>query len=538
MTSTALLVLQRLILRSARPPLLPLWRLLYRALTYAGAAYLARGGRGTAVYARGGHWHGPDFLPGLSDVDLVVLPPGDAAGPGLAAERVRSRWERLRTRIPGIMRVLDRPRIHEPEELDSIAGASALTYGLGAERPPHHVFLGARANFETQRALLRPGVYGAFDGWRRVRGPDWLPASPEPDLADRRIAAWLEIASFWRLVFAACIDPRTPRSADVCLKAVAESARAWMWVAHDERAGDRGQVLNAALRLLPEEEPGLRRALTLRRGLRTAVEAPLDELLPVALRIAGRVAALLEEGGDARAQSVRLVGRSDDRGELPLLDWRALSDPAAAEERFLVLGGSPGDPARLRDLAQAHPDGPFPALFENDLMVLPSSSPRRGWLRTIQCPVTDPVSFALAAGRDVAEFPATRGWCAADVAGRAVIEHRAWFQAPPGALRGSPEDPGGHTLEMLLTGARASLFLSSLREGDPELCLSVEEIARRLRGAVADDAVAAHRAYISAGTDPSGALLAALRGAVEGLPAYADPSASIRSKTAGRSAMT
>ena len=516
MAATALLV-QRLILRSARSPVRHLWRLLYRAVGLAGAAYLVRGEPGAAVYARGG-MDGGDFLPGLSDVDLVVVAAQDAGRPGAAQERVRRRWERLSGAAPWISRVLDHPRIHEQDEIDSFAGASILTYGLDTDVPPDNVFMGARANYDTQRALQRPEMYGGSHGWRRVRGPGRLPALPEPDVATRRTAAWLEVTYLWRMAVGACLGPDTPRSADVCLKLAADSARCWLWIAHSRRVGDRREALEATLELMPEEERGLRRALTLQRDLTTAPAAPWEDLLPLALSITARVAGLLEEACGTDGRSVRLAGGPGDPGLLPLVDWRVLADPMAAEEQLVVLHGSPGEPEVLRSAARAHPGNPFPALFERGLMVLPSPGLVTTWRSTVQCPVSDPVSFALAAGRDVAQFSGATGWCAEDMARRAVTEHRAWLAAPAGSWRGSPDEPGGPTIEKLLTAARAALFLSSLERGEPELCLTVAEIARRL--------------------DVSAAAPAALRKAVEALPAYAELSASTRSRTAGRSAMT
>jgi hypothetical protein len=500
-----------------------------------GAAYFARGERGATVYARGSAPGRSDFLPGLADVDLVVVLDQDPSRPGAAEERGRRRWLRLFSRLPAIAVALDHPRIHEEQELHALQGASTLTYGLDADRPPDNAYLGRRATRDVQRALARPGLYGDHDGWRRIRGPDRRLGSPERDAAARKAAGWFELVWFSRMAVGSCLDGRPPRSTDVCVKSVAEAARVWLWLAHGERAGDRREVFERALRLMPEEERGLRRALDLRRDLPTSPEAPWDELLPVALRITARVARLLE-ADDPGGRSVRLAGRNDDPSLLPFVDWRVLSDPMAAEERFFVAEGSPGDPAALRALASAHPGSPFPALFEDGLMVLPSPFLVEVWRSTVQCRVTDPVSFALAGGSIEAEFSGLHGWRAEDTAQRAVIEHRAWLEAPAGSWRGSLADGGGRALEVLLTAARASLFRSSLESGEPELCLTVEEVTRRLSAPVAEDALAAYRELVSTGAGPTDSLLAALQEAVQALPDYA--SASIRSTTAGRSAIT
>jgi len=120
-------------------------------------------------------------------------------------------------------------------------------------------------------------------------------------------------------------------------------------------------------------------------------------------------------------------------------------------------------------------------------MVRPAASFERSRMRGIHCPLTDPVSFALAWGAETASFPRMAGWSAQDWARRAVAEHSAWLRAGPAA----------RPAEMHLAAARAALFSESLDEGRPELVLTLEETRHRLDdrwpGGVPEDAAALHR---------------------------------------------
>src|SRR5207248_1261142 len=84
--SRAILAVHRLLLRTAPTPAGRLWALAYRVLARAGAAYLLRGQTGGVVYVRGS-FESEDLLPGLSDIDLVVVLAPDPAGPGVAGAR-------------------------------------------------------------------------------------------------------------------------------------------------------------------------------------------------------------------------------------------------------------------------------------------------------------------------------------------------------------------------------------------------------------------------------------------------------------------
>jgi hypothetical protein len=123
--------LQRLAVRAGRPGLEATWRYVFMAAARL-TALLLGAGSGASVYLRGpaSGW-GP--MPGLSDVDLVVIASQDPERPGAAPQRLRRRWAVLR-RLTPLGLVVDEPRIHGREEVPEIARATALTYGLETPR--------------------------------------------------------------------------------------------------------------------------------------------------------------------------------------------------------------------------------------------------------------------------------------------------------------------------------------------------------------------------------------------------------------------
>jgi hypothetical protein len=256
--------------------------------------------------------------------------------------------------------------------------------------------------------------------------------------------------------------------------------------------------------------------------------------------MSARIAALIAaELAEEDATEVRLAGDDpispgggSEASPLPLADWRALACPALPDESFVPLAGDPGDPAVLGAAVSAQDAGPYLALRAGGVMLLPAGPWWRTRLRAVQCRATDPVSFALTDGEAVASFPAVRGWSAEDTARRAVAEHRAWLaREPPGRVVSAAPGSGGHALGRLLTGARAALFLDTVREGEPELAVTVAEAARRIGerfpGArtVADEALGRYRQFARDRTPPPAATVSATRKLVASLPGYgeADP---------------
>jgi hypothetical protein len=512
--------------------------------------YLTRTELNPSCYVRS-TFGGNDFLPGLSDVDVVIVLAEDPAGGGVARERVTRRWQRLRNALPATDLFLCYPRIYEGADLDDVNGASALTYGLDARNGSRGCYFGARASPGRARTLERPGLYGVSGDWQLLSGPDRRPRETARDAQLRRIAGWLELTCWWQYLFPVCADSSGPRTAALCVKLIAEPARIWLWLAHGERVPDRAEALDRALRWLPEEEEALRRALALHRSLPASPEPPLAEVVPALIRLSARIAALIAaQIAEDGVTEVRLVGAEPaellhpGRGwrvdgslaggrnpeALPLCDWRALVLPRVPDESFVPLPGHAADPAILGLAASGHDVGPYAAFRAADLLILPALRFARTRLRAVKSPATDPVSFALADGAQVARFPNARGWSARDSASRAVAEHSSWLRSGPGPLvRDDPLDRPVLALAMLLSAGRAALFLKSLDDGAPELPLTITETVRRLGSrshadaAVADDALERYRDFVAHRTPPPAATLEALRRLVSALPAYARP---------------
>jgi hypothetical protein len=542
-TSRARLVLalHRGMVRSNRTPLRRIWALAYRLMAWAVCAYVARGEGGAATYLRGSVAVG-DFVPGLSDVDTVVV---FADGPGAEAvcRRARLRWERLSRLAPSLGLVLDGPIAFTQTELRELAATSVLTYGLDEETTASgsSAYFGAQASFDRLRQLERPGLYGAAWGWRPLRGPDRRPPEPRRSGGLRTIAAWLELLYLWRLAYPAIVDPVGPRSAALCVKLLCEPARIWLWLAHRERATGQTDVLERALRRLPQEEDAFRLGLELRRSLTGSPAPPLDLVLPPLLRISSRIAAQIETDLAADAVEVSLRGSTRELIEpaqdapaaggeaerLPLADWRALACPLLPDESLRLLEGDATDLATVAAAARIGRAGPYPALRAGKLMLLPAAPWWRTRLRAIKSSVSDPVSFALTEGAHVARFPTTAGWSVRDAARRGVAEHRAWLGGSGGewSVRESSQGPGG-TLALLLTAARPALLLESVEREDPELCLTVAEVGRALgerlpQGvAAAEQAVGEYREFTRGAGQPGEETISALRSLVRELPAY------------------
>ena len=481
---------QRLLLATSGTPLRRVWVLAHRAVAQLVAALLLRGEAGATAYARAS-FGGPEFLPGLSDIDLAFVLATDAA-----ADRVRRRRTRHAQRLTA-GGLVDTPFVFSQEELRAVAGRSVLTY-------PGAVFGGARARHDLHRMLQRPELDDPTLPWRRLRGPERRPPARPRDAQESRVAAWLELVFWWRWAFPACVVPSAPWLASRCVRLVAEPGRVWLALEHGERAATREEALRLLLRRLPEEEAALRATIALQRALPRSPEAPLAAALAVMLRLSERIAATLaRQLADAPVREVALTGA---RTPPPLLDWRALVVPGAADERLLPLAGDPADPQAVGAAAVAgSSEAQQPVLRSGALLLLPGTEFRHTRLRAIQCALTDPVSFAVLAGERRARFPDVAGWSIHDAARRAVAEHAARLRAEPGDLG------------LLLSATRAALLHHSVLCGDPELVLAREDAVARLPGDAAAEALHHHRA----GTAAPAAVRTALQRQVLALPAYA-----------------
>ncbi len=536
---------QRAVLLSSETRLRAIWALLYRiAARIFVVSLLWRELRVATAYMER---EGPDFLPGLSDVDLVVVLRDGRGDRGAAAMRVRQRAGRMRGRkLLRQFPIIDDLRVYEQSQLRDLVGASALTYGLDDPRmadPARTAYVGDAANADPVRLLTRPGLYDTLDNWRRLVGRDRRPAEPARDPQLQRIDAWLELVFWWRMLPRAFVDPAGARLADLCVKCVAESVRIWVWLTSGERLGGRQEALERGIALLPEEQNGFRQVLALRRSLTRRADPTrgLDESLPLLVRMSTRIAAAVDAAAQASGfTEVTLAGndppepvlaggpwkpnRSLSGGRapdvLPLADWRALACPLAPDDTFAPLTADPADASAYIAAAGVN-DGPYPTLLADRLLIRPGTRFVRTRLRAIECRTTDPVSFALLEGSRTASFPNLRGWSIADTAARAVAEHRRWVVPEPAA---GPGDGGGRELGMLLSAARAAALLQSVAAGAPVMPLTLAQGARMLTRSTgnegAEDALGHYRAFVEDRVRPPESALAAMRTLVSDLPAY------------------
>jgi hypothetical protein len=506
---------------------------------------------------------GPDFLPGLSDVDLVVVLRDGRGAPDEAARRIRQRAGRLRgKKLLQQFPIIDDLRVYEQSQLRDLVGASALTYGLDDIRPADRrrtAYVGDAGKADPVRLLTRPGLYGTLENWRRLAGPDRRPAELARDPQSQRIDAWLELVFWWRMLPRAFVDPVGPRLADLCVKCIAESVRIWVWLTYGERLNGRHDALERGITLLPEERDAFGLTLALRKSLTRRADPTrgLDETLPVLVRMSTRIATAIDAaaaaagftevalagndpaepvlaGGAWKPAPSLAGGRAPDI--LPLADWRALACPLVPDDTFAPLTADPSDPASYIAAAGIN-DGPYPTLLADRLLIRPGTRFIRTRLRVIECRTTDPVSFALLERRRTASFPNLRGWSLADTAARAVAEHRRWVHPEP---ESGPGDGGGRELGMLLSAARAAALLESVATGDPSLPLTLAEGARMVASTTgndgAEEAFGHYRAYVEDRVRPPEGAVAAARRLVRELPAYSGGATNGRAGTSRRSA--
>jgi hypothetical protein len=531
--------LRRVMLRTARSPLAPLWGALHSGVARALATLLAPWGSDATVYLTGSFASGEPVY-GLSDIDLLVV-----AGDQTGRRRAERRLDRMMLALPPLRRLLPHVWCYDDAELRAAASAPYPTYDLdrgGAS------FMGRAPLRDPMGLQERPGLHGPATEWRRLRGRGAPPARLR-DRQGERLVAWLELQYRWRYAVLACAGRGAFHAANCSAGLVAEAARTWLWLAHGERADGRRAPLQRASHLLEEEREPLRLALRLHERVHRSPPAPLAELVPCFARLSRRIAELIEhELAVGSATAVALDGAVDPAGGLPLLDWRALALPPLdwsqpdlpflREERFSVVPGNPGDPLRLAEAAACGRRHRWTVLRSGVLLVQASIDVWGiGQLRGPQLPASDPVSFALADGRPSAAFPDARGWSARDRARRAVAEHAAWLgsgREDPSArpawvgVRPAPIYSTPATIGLLLSAARAALFLESVEAGAPRLALTHEAAVRDLAnrdfvaGEAAREALEALRTCMRESRPPSHRAVGWLREVVGDLPAYSE----------------
>jgi hypothetical protein len=554
--------LTSLMLRTSRGPFRVVWALAHSAVMHGVAAHIRRMHARATVFVKGSFAAG-DPVYGLSDVDLVVVVPGEAERPGLERERVRERWDGLCRRWPFFRQLVQHFGIYEQDDFEK-STSSCLTYGLTAHEgagPNRAAVLGARPLPDEMCLQVHPGLPGPAREWKLVAGRECRLARSAEDRQLGRISLWLELQWWWRYAFEACLDPTRRHVPFLCVKLIAEPLRLWLWHVRGELVNRRRDILERALREFPAEEESIRLALDLYAALPRSPAGPLERVLPALVRISRLLVQEIErelvdegftdvpllwvkEGGlvakaGACEQLKSLVAPNGELRLLPLADWRARALPEVPDEIFALVGGDATQPAVLAATARAGRMGVYPALRCEELLILPGLPAwQRGVLRAVQCAATDPVSFALAEERETARFPNVAGWSAYDSARRAVAEHHAWLTANERTGR-SPYweaeyfgiTPELRKLGMLFTSARAALFLESLEAGRPELPLTVAAVAHRLsaRGgraqSIVTDAHESLRAARQEGGVPSPGTLTAMHELVGQLPTYAQADA-------------
>jgi hypothetical protein len=524
------------------------------------------GRRTSSVYVKSSFGFGEPVY-GLSDIDLVVVSGSSASRVRHDAERalLKRRWHRL-SRALGPLRNMVQVFFYDRTELREALSEPCLTYGLDQPRG-RAAFLGPNPLGDELGLQERPELYGPMREWRLAGGPAVELNLPIRDAQQRRLAAWLELQLWWRYVFPACLSPPQPWHAYLCVKLIAEPARIWLWVAHGEILFGRREVLERAARLFPEEEGAFRFALQLHRALPQMPAAPLAETLHHLVRLSSRIAA--ELGRHVRPEGVAETELLwDERSDLalsatlsapsagasrwtPLADWRAVVVPPEPDEAFRVEQGRADDPACLADAARMRTRGTYHVLEAENLLVFPagreggeteidaedrSSTFHALKLRAVQCVLTDPVSFAVAAGAKVAAFPQVAGWSVDHWARRAVAEHRAWLETPSEETGGrarawvtaQTQDVPADALRLgrLFTALRAALLLASVESGEPRLALTArataEEQAERVAKTrtVMEEASGRYHAWRHGDEVPPAALIGAVERIVAGLPAY------------------
>ena len=535
------LLLGRLMLRTDQSPLRAVWLAFYTAVIHACALFVRWKRPGATVYVKGSFAFG-DPLCGVSDVDVISVVPGEPGRPEAQRTELKQHWARLIRRLPPLAQFVQH-WVYEKDELHAVLRATSFTYGLderaAGSSPGPAGFEGSRRLNDDMSLLDHPSLYGSTREWRRVVGRDVRRAEPD-DAQHRRLVAWLELQFWWRWAFEACAEPQARHVPYLCFKLVAEPVRILLWLAHGERLSTRRAVLERAIRLMPDEVDALRRALELRRQLPRSPDAPLTEFLPYLVRlsakIGGHIASSLEGAGESsvrlRHGPLALPEAAEPNPKLfPLVDWRARTRPLGTEETFALVPGDVRAPDHVGAAALAGRTGPYPALQAGRLLVFPAASYDRANLRAIQIEATDPVSFALLDGRELARFPGAAGWSVRDSALRAVAEHGAWLGS---SVRTAASDWDGLSSKrrteltaMLFSAARAALLLASVDAGEPELTTTLSAAAESLgersssaRG-VAEEAFGAYRDAALGGDPPPASAFTALLELVGSLPQYA-----------------
>jgi hypothetical protein len=488
------------------------WKILGRIGVFVAVVIVRARDRSVSLYMRGSTAQG-DVLPGMSDIDLVALTPDRAV------EHTSRTWKSVRKLVP-----LDRlvsVGVWRASDLEVSARATALTYRVSTD---------GRVPSAMAPALIRPDLYGAGIGWRLVSGREVRPRAVTWDETERAIVAWGELQHWWRFVFRTALRERVMDHLNYpWLKVIAEHARVLLWLDHSIVVRSRRDVLEKAVRVWPHDEIVRWAQRDWDMGF-APVSIDVPEVLAWALSKVKTVADKLGEGSSEAgdATTVKLAGAGSSRAipavtardddVLPLADWHARVLVRPFDEGLVPTPGDPTDLDFLAHCARAGDEVRLRAIQHDGILLLAALHYGRAVYRAVQCPVSDPVSFALLRGERAATFPATRGWSAPDGARRAVEEHALWLSSSPSS------SPSLRTLGRLLNAARAASFASSVESASPTLPLSRTAVAMNPPAGVStvEDAVAAYAASLSDGSAVPHDLVEELREELRRLPVFAE----------------
>ena len=529
MLRTAALALRRVMLRTARSPLRPLWAGVYGAIALAVARIVAPRRSDTSVHVTGS-------LASRRGGEAVYGCRTSTSSPSRPTRRGpsgRMRFDAAEPAPPPLRELMPHFYVYDAAGLARVLEGPYTVNGLQAGRP---AFVGPDALRDEMGLLERPGLYGPA----AVAPGAGRASEPPATSGERRLpAAWLELQYRWRWALYASATPATSRGPPSEL--VAEAARIWLWLARGERTDTRRDALERALRLWRVRRPGPAR----RAGVH-------DELHRIAaVDLARSIAALFTNlsGGD-RLGRRRVSGPGERdarspcaglrRGRLPLLDWRALALPSArlvAAGGPRVLGGAPGpvdDPRRppaLLAAAARDAAGRVPRARHDALLVEPtldmwgevgcaSSNARPPTRSRRRCSAARPAlaSQSSPAGRR-ATGPAARSPSTAP--GFAAAGGTPSLRGAPGWRRGRRVVSGARRPSGSCSappGRRCSP--RACRNGAPALALTFADVVASL--AARDPGVGADAAEAPASLDaqrpPDPSVVARLRRQVESLP--------------------
>jgi hypothetical protein len=524
----ALRALRRFVIATSGGPLRPIWAAVYGAAALAAAAWLRRG-LPVGVYLRGGLARGEAEY-GLSDIDLSVITPDSRH-----TQEMRRRALRLREILTPLGQPVECHHVEARDAVELACLAPVFTHGLH----------GHDGKTESIRMQERPVREGQLSNWRLLSGPDLRPLARSGwPQRDRPAVAWLDLQFWWRHAFELGAENHHPWFAASCVKLVAEPIRTALWLEDGTEFGSRREALEHARRYLPHQSAAIDHAVELQRGARHGASSDLrlvlSALVEVTLGVAAEIGRRAEAAGvtpvaleglehtcplPARKRSAMTALAADPGRPLPLVDWRARTLGPSPDPVLVPVEGDPADPARLAEVSSASATGLYPALgIGSELMVLPTAEGAAARLRGVECPATDPVSFALLAGQGDAHFAELPGWSAADTSRRAVRAHALRLGRDPDQLH---RERPGEKVARLFASARAALFFESVEAGEPTLLLTMEAVAEALAGMRAGDRTAVEEAlgFYKAGREQGrptpGGVLEALRPVVTSLPAYA-----------------